>query len=301
MIDKNLKFIEKAKLIHGDKFDYSLVEYTESKFKVKIICPIHGEFEQRASGHLSGYGCSKCSQDKQKISIDDFIGKSKSIHGDKFNYSNVEYINYDTKVKIICPIHGEFEQTPSNHLKGRDCELCSFIKRKTKVLKFIEKAKLVHNDKYDYSLVEYLGFGEKVKMICSNHGNFEQTPQNHLKGQGCPFCKESKGENKIRELLDKFSIKFIPQHKFDECKNKNVLPFDFYLPEYNTCIEFNGIQHYKPIDYFGGEKRFKEQQKTDAIKKDYCEKNKIKLIVIKYNENVNKITTILKLKMNEQN
>ena len=299
MINKNLKFIQKAKLIHGDKYDYSLVDYTESKFKVKIICPIHGEFEQRASGHLSGYGCSKCSQDKQKISINDFIKKGKLIHDNKFDYSKVRYINYDTKVKIICPVHGEFEQTPSKHLKGKDCELCSFIKRKTKINKFVEKAKLIHSDKYDYSNVEYFGFGTKVKIICPIHGEFEQTPQNHLKGQKCPYCKESKGENKIRELLNNFSVNFIPQYKFDKCKYKLKLPFDFYLPDYNTCIEYNGIQHYKAIDYFGGEKRFKEQQKKDIIKKVYCEKNNIRLIIIKYNENVKKIMKILKLKSNE--
>jgi hypothetical protein len=299
MIDKNLKFIEKAKLVHGDTYDYSLIDYIESKFKVKIICPAHGEFEQRASGHLSGNGCSKCSQNKQKLSINEFIKKSKLIHGDKFDYSLVDYVNYDTKVKIICPTHGGFEQTPSNHLKGSDCELCSFVKRKTKTLEFIQKAKLVHGDKFDYSLVDYLGFDKKVVVICPIHSEFKQTPQNHLKGQNCPFCKESKGENKIRDLLNKYSIKFIAQHKFDDCKNKNVLPFDFYLPDYNTCIEFNGIQHYKAIEYFGGEKRFKEQNKTDIIKKEYCKNNKIKLIIIKYNEKIDKITKILKIKMNE--
>ena len=102
-----------------------------------------------------------------------------------------------------------------------------------------------------------------------------------------------------RDLLNKYSIKFIPQHKFDDCKNKNVLPFDFYLPDYNTCIEFNGIQHYKAIEYFGGEKRFKEQNKTDLIKKEYCKNKKIKLIIIKYNEKIDKITKILKIKMDE--
>ena len=297
MIDKNLKFIEKAKLVHGEKYDYSLVDYTESKNKVIIICSEHGEFQQRASGHLSGFGCSKCSHEKQKLTFNEFKEKAKTIHGNKYDYRLVDYINYDTKVKIICSVHGEFQQTPSNHLKGKDCELCSFVKRKTKTLEFKEKAKIIHGNKYDYRLVDYLGFDTKVKIICSVHGEFQQTPQNHLKGQNCPFCKESKGENKIRDLLNYNQIHFIPQHRFPDCKNKIKLPFDFYLPDYNTCIEFNGIQHYKPIDYFGGEKRFKEQQKTDTIKKYYCEKNKIKLIVIKYNENVNKITKILKLEI----
>jgi hypothetical protein len=179
MIDKNLKFIEKAKLVHGEKYNYSLIDYTESKNKVKIICPKHGEFEQRASGHLSGYGCSKCSHEKQKLTVKEFIEKAKLTHGEKYDYSLVNYVNYDTKVKIICPIHGEFEQIPSNHLKGSDCELCSFVKRKTKTLEFIQKAKLVHGDKFDYSLVDYIGFDKKVVVICPVHSEFKQTPQNH--------------------------------------------------------------------------------------------------------------------------
>ena len=294
MNEKNIQFIKKAKLIHGDKYNYSNVEYIESKLKIKIICPVHGEFEQRASGHLTGYGCSKCSQDKQKLSIFEFIKKAKLIHGDKFDYSN-----YDTKIKIICPVHGEFEQTPSNHLKGANCEKCSFIYRKTKTLKFIERVKLIHSNKYDYNLVNYTGFNNKIKINCPIHGLFEQTPQNHLKGQNCPSCKESKGENKIRDLLEKYSINFFVQYKFDNCKNKSRLAFDFYLPDYNTCIEYNGIQHYKPIDYFGGEKRFKEQVKNDFIKKKYCAENKINLIIIKYNEKVDKIIKFLKLNLNE--
>ena len=293
---KNLKFIEKAKKIHGDKYDYSLVEYTASKNKIKIICSIHGMFEQRASGHLHGYGCNKCSYENQKIKIDNFIERAKKIHGNKYDYSLVEYKNYDTKVKIICDIHGEFEQTPSNHLKGNDCLECSLNKRKTNTLKFIEKAKKVHSDKYDYSLVDYSGFDKKVVIICHIHGEFEQTPQNHLKGQNCPICKESKGEYKIREYLINKNINFIPQYKFDDCKNVLLLPFDFYLPDYNTCIEYNGIQHYKPVEHFGGEERFIIQQKCDKIKLDYCEINKIKLIIIKYNESISKIEKVLKLK-----
>ena len=165
-----------------------------------------------------------------------------------------------------------------------------------KNLKFIEKAKKVHSDRYDYSLVDYSGFNKKVKIICHIHGEFEQTPQNHLKGQNCPICKESKGEYKIRELLDNNQIKFIPQYKFDNCKNILPLPFDFYLPDYNICIEYNGIQHYKPIEHFGGKERFILQQKCDKIKFDYCEINKINLIIIKYNESVSKIEKVLKLK-----
>jgi len=296
MEGKTLKFIEKAKMVHGDKYDYSLVEYIESKLKIIIICPIHGEFEQRASGHLAGYGCSKCSCDKQKLDINKFIEKAKIVHGNKYNYSLAEYKTYDENITIICSTHGQFEQTPNNHLKGANCLKCSLINRVINN-NFIEKANKKHCNKYNYSLVDYNGFNTKVKITCKIHGEFEQTPQNHLKGQGCPICKESNGEKKIRDLLNNNEINFIPQKRFDGCKYKIALPFDFYLPKYNTCIEYNGIQHYKAIDNWGGKERLIEQQKKDSIKKEYCNKNNIKLIIVKYNENVSKI--IKQLNKNE--
>jgi hypothetical protein len=294
MLEKNLKFIEKAKLIHGEKYDYSLVNYTESKNYVNIICKEHGIFNQRASAHLSGDGCKKCSYVKQRLGNKCFIEKAKLIHGDEYDYSLVNYINFNTNIKIICPTHGEFEQTPNNHLKGSRCEKCTFLNRRVGNKCFIEKAKLIHGEIYDYSKIKYITSHVKITIICPKHGEFIQTPHNHLKGVGCPICKESKGENNIRLLLLENNIKFIPQHKFNECRNKLPLPFDFYLPDYNTCIEFNGIQHYKPIEFFGGEKYLIDVKLNDVIKKKYCDKNNINLIIIKYNEIPNKIISLLK-------
>ena len=299
MNEKTLKFIEKAKMLHDSKYDYSLVNYIESKYNINIICPVHGEFSQRASGHLSGYGCQKCSSDNQRLSYDKFIEKAKMVHGSKYDYSLVNYINFDTKIKIICSEHGIFEQTPNNHLKGYHCEKCSFISRRTGNDKFVEKSKMVHGSKYDYSLVNYKTSHIKVNITCLKHGTFSQTPHNHLKGDGCPMCNESKGEKKIREFLNSNSITFTPQKRFKDCKDKICLPFDFYLPEYNTCIEYNGIQHYKPIEYFGGQNGLLEQKKKDKIKKDYCLLNNICLIIVKYNQKDNKI--LKKIKDYEKN
>jgi len=121
-------FIEKAKAIHDDKYDYSLVEYKNNSTKVKIICPIHSVFEQRPNSHLNGNGCKKCGinkrVDKQRNTIKYFIEKAKAIHDDKYDYSLVEYKNNSTKVKIICPIHDIFEQRPGDHLKGCGCSKC---------------------------------------------------------------------------------------------------------------------------------------------------------------------------------
>ena len=137
---------EQKKFI-GDKYDYSKVEYTNSKTKVCIICPIHGEFWQIPSSHLSGKGCKKCgminAHNKQKLTTTDFLNKLKEIHGDKYDYSKVEYVSYNTKVCIICPIHGEFWQTPDNLLHKHGCPSCGGSKKIT-TEEFIKRAKEVH-------------------------------------------------------------------------------------------------------------------------------------------------------------
>lgn len=151
---------------------------------------------------------------------------------------------------------------------------------------FIDKAIKIHGDKYDYSLVNYINNNTKVKIICKKHGIFEQKPNNHLSNNGCPVCKESKGEKEISKILEEKSINYIAQYKFIDCVNKISLPFDFYLPDYNTCIEFDGIQHFKSIEYWGGSDGLKKRQNNDKIKNDYCLKNNIRLIRVKYNDDI---------------
>jgi serine protease inhibitor ecotin len=279
----NHVFINEAKTKHGDKYDYSLVDYINSKTKVKIICPIHGVFEQTPDNHLKGQICGKCSGLFK--TTDEFILDSKKIHGNKYDYSISEFKNVKTKIKIICPIHGVFEQLPNAHTKLKQgCPKC--IGRNKTNDDFILDSKTKHGDKYDYSLVDYINSKTKVKIICPIHGVFEQTPNMHLRGNGCPICKESKGEKKIREYLVKHNVVFNQQFSFINCKNVQVLPFDFYLPEYNTCIEYDGIQHFKPINRFGGENGFLKVKHNDSIKTKFCFDNNIKLLRIAYYEDV---------------
>jgi len=182
------QFIEKAREVHGDKYDYSMVEYIHSKTKVKVICHEHGEFEQIPNSHLQGAGCIKCSR---KINNkEQFVERARKVHGDKYDYSLVEYIHYNIKVKIICPEHGEFKQNSVNHLRGHACKKCTLYKRTRTAEQFIEKAREVHGDKYDYSMVEYIHSDTKVKIICPQHGEFEQIPNSHLQGAGCNDCSE---------------------------------------------------------------------------------------------------------------
>jgi predicted nucleic acid-binding Zn-ribbon protein len=183
------QFIEKSIEKHGNKYDYSKVNYVNGKTKVCIICHIHGEFYQRPDHHLGGQGCPDCGENKK--TTEDFIKEVIEIHGNKYDYSKVEYVNTKTKICIICPEHGEFYQTPENHLQGKGCSDCGGTKKKT-TEEFIEKSKEVHGDKYDYSKVEYVNGKTKVCIICPEHGEFCQTPENHLTGYGCPDCGGSK-------------------------------------------------------------------------------------------------------------
>ena len=276
-------FIEKSKNIHDDKYDYSLVEYLNSTTKVKIKCKEYGfVFEQSPRRHLEGYGPGK-------VTPEIFIKKCLKIHNNKYNYSLVNKIkNGKVKVEIICPEHGIFKQSVSNHMNLKQgCPKCSGLG--VTFREVIDRYKEEHNNKYDYSLLIPIKFnkvkwGKKMKIICPEHGIFKQLPSKHLY-QGCPHCKcLSKGENKISKILNKNNINFIKEHSFEDCKNIKRLPFDFYLPDGNICIEYDGIQHFRPVDFFGGEEYFKERQKIDDIKTKYCDDNNIYLIRIPYTE-----------------
>ena len=184
-------FIKKAREVHGDKYDYSKVEYVNATTKVCIICPEHGEFWQEAFSHLSGCGCPICSGNI-KSSTEEFIKKAREAHGDKYNYSKVEYTNASTKVCIICPEHGEFWQTPNGHLGGAGCPKCANEKngekRRQTLENFITCARKIHGNKYNYAKVNYKNRDTKVCIICPEHGEFWQRPAGHLSGAGCPKC-----------------------------------------------------------------------------------------------------------------
>jgi very-short-patch-repair endonuclease len=278
-----VEFIEKAKNIHGNKYDYSFVEYINNHIKVKIICSIHGVFEQRPIEHLSGCGCLKCSG-KNKTTTD-FISEANLIHNNKYDYSLVNYKNSKLKIKIICKKHGMFEQKSNNHLIGQGCSKC-VKKHKPTTKEFIQNAIKIHSNKYDYSLVDYINNSTKINIICKKHGIFKQIPNSHLNGRGCPKCKQSNGERIISNFLNDNNINYIKEKTFTDCKNKKYLPFDFYLFEKNTLIEYDGEQHFRIIKRFDGINGFHVRQKNDNIKTEFAKNNNIKLLRIAYNENI---------------
>ena len=272
------EFIKKARQVHGDKYDYSKVEYVNACTKVCIICPIHGEFWQSPTNHLRGKGCSKCSG-KYEPSTEEFIEKARKVHGDKYDYSKVEYANAREKVCIICKEHGEFWQKPRNHLSGNGCPKCGLelrtLKRILTTEEFIEKARKVHGDKYDYSKTEYVYAKEKVCIICPHHGEFWQKSSNHLNGKGCPKCSSSKMENEIRSFLIDNNIEFDEQARFEWLGLQSL---DFFLPKYNIAIECQGIQHFESIEHFGGDNHLIATIERDKRKKSLCEENGIRLL-----------------------
>lgn len=204
------KFIEEAKKIYGDKYDYSKVEYINQKVKVCIVCPKHGDFYVSPSIFLKGNGCPKCRKENgspKKSNTLEFIEKAKKIHGDKYDYSKVNYVDAKTKVCIICPEHGEFFKSPNKHLSGQGCPKCTKEKiieqHSSNTREFIEKAKKIHGDKYDYSKVVYIKNTIPITIICKKHGEYTQLPAVHLTGCGCQKCaQETRNKKQSLELAE---------------------------------------------------------------------------------------------------
>ena len=293
LMNKN-DFIKKAKKLHNNKYDYSKVEYKGSKKKVDIICPKHGDFWIRPNNHLIGQGCPMCANENRRESLvmtnEEFIEKAQKIHGNEYDYSKVNYVNSKTPVTIICKKHGEFKQTPYHHLIGNGCQKCNIEKladlRRSNTNEFIEKAKKIHNDKFDYSKVKYINNSTPVTIICKKHGEFKQTPADHLSGYGCPKCNSSHLEREIRQLLTDNHIEFDEQKKFDWLGRQSL---DFYIKNKNIAIECQGEQHYKPKEIFGGNEGFIKRKVLDERKRRLCEENNVTLLYYankKYNDEI---------------
>lgn len=290
--------------VHLEKYNYHFLEQKDGKTYVIYTCPIHGLKKQEIHAHKNGYGCVDCAMDSKKSklhnifvsSTKNFIDKARQIHGDKYDYSKVKYINCFTKICIICPEHGEFWQRPSNHIHGSGCPICGGTHGVTLKM-FIDKANKKHNFKYTYKNAIYKNAHTKLLITCPEHGDFLQTPNDHLSGCGCPECKTSHMEIKTKQLLTEYNIKFEEQKQFDWLvfKKKGKMKLDFYLPDHNIAIECQGEQHFYPIEYFHGKEKFEIIKERDECKKKLCEENNVNIEYINYYDNLeNKLNEILK-------
>lgn len=310
-------FVQRANIIHNFKYDYSKVNYVNSVIKVCIICPEHGEFYQKPNAHLNGQGCKQCGykivSNKLKKSQDQFIEEAKTRHKD-IDYHKVVYIDDRTPVCLICHKkdkngieHGEFWQTPDNHLRGRKgkgqtCPKCMEEKRgdnrRMAVEDFIARSNKIHNGKYSYELVDYINCNTPVKIICPTHGVFTQKPSLHLNGCGCQFCNSSHGETIISKWLTTNGIDFEEQKTFEWLKNKRNLHIDFYIKSINVGIEYQGELHYTQRRDKNKDKSLNKLYKTqflDRLKLKLCAEHGVKIEYIKYDENIeSKLNEIIK-------
>lgn len=283
------EFIEECKKMHSDIYDLSKVEYKGSSEKICVICEKHGEFWISASSFLSGRGCPQCGKERQILSqtytTDDFVRMVHEVHGDKYEYDLSTYNGWNEKMRIICNKHGEFWQRPIKHIGGHQgCPICANEIRndnnRLTTKEFIQRAQKVHGNKYDYSKLIYENYKTSVLIICPKHGEFWQKPNDHFKGSGCPICGESRLEGTVRKLLSDNDIEFISQKSFDWLKSKShgVQKLDFYLPKQNIAIECQGIQHFKPVDHFGGEESFKRTVERDQRKLELCKMHGVDIL-----------------------
>lgn len=300
------KFIERATRVHNNLYDYSEVQYVRAKTKVVISCHACGhKWKILPYNHLDGRGCKKCQYLKlpqnQPMSHESYVKLVKKIHGDKFEYVT-EYKSYKKKIQIKCKAcRFIFNQRADSHLSGRGCRKCQYKNlpqnQPIDVKIFEKECHKIHENKYQY-FQDYRGGRYKIKIFCKKHKRcFCQNADAHrLKKQGCPQCSSSKGEIKVRKFLNDNGIKHIPQKKFSDCKKILELIFDFFLPDFNICIEYDGEHHYKPIPYFGGKSRLQEIQESDEIKTKYCVDNGIVILRIPYFQ-YNAIEAILQEKL----
>lgn len=225
----NSQFIEKSKLVHGDLYDYSLVEYVRWDKKVKLKCPHHNIFEQTPNGHLSGRGCRKCGSEKigihNSLSEADFLNKAKIKHGNRFNYSKVVYTNRTSSVIILCEIHGEISITPEVHLRTCGCSECGEITRRNNIKKNssdqFKKFTEVHGDRYDLSKTEYVDSSTKIIATCRIHGDFTKNVTDFLNGGGCQICGNStKSQHKVLTTEQfKEKAKLVHGNRYDYSKS----------------------------------------------------------------------------------
>lgn len=281
------EWIAAAKTVHGDRYDYSRVDYQTAKVKVDIICHEkdalgreHGVFSVLPPIHLKGVGCPKCSH-RFGYTKEEFVAKANQIHGNKYDYTKTNYINKDIKVTITCPIHGDFQQAPLSHLSGCGCPKCNYgVGYDTN--EFIRLARLCHGKRYSYDKVEYVNAKTPVIITCPIHGDFEQAPTLHIHGAGCPKCKSSSMEKALIDVFNKHHIPYLYQYRLPH--GQYSLQADFYLPFHRLIIECQDEQHFAPVRFATSvtpeiaQQRFQKILKYDSDKYDICHQNGLDVI-----------------------
>lgn len=304
-------FICRANKLHNNFYRYDKYIFVNSKTKGIITCPKHGDFEQSMSLHTRKNrpcGCPLCAKEEKRMSFEEFVERSRKIHGEKYEYDKSSYLDSKHKTMIFCKKHQSwFSCTPSNHISNENhngCPICA--KERVTVFKtkpfplFLEQARQIHGEKYEYDEESYKNANTKMRIFCKKHEIwFNQTPNKHLNGQGCPKCKRSRMETETERILLENSVRFSIQNTFEWLKSSSNTHqyLDFYLSDHKIAIECQGEQHFKPIKRFGGEKKFIRCQENDKNKKKLCSEHGITIFYVNYNDNLReKIEKLLKTK-----
>lgn len=284
---------EESKIIHDGLYEIPDQPYQNNKSKIKILCKKCNQyFFQSTQNHLNKkQGCYHCNGNI-RLTLKNIRLKDKELHGDKFEIPEQEIINNRMKIKIYCKTCNIFfyRNLNSHLIKNHTnyCPKCSPTKKLT--LDIIRnRSKKIHGYQFEIPEQEFFNIKSSIKIFCKKcNQNFEQKILVHIdkRIRGCPNCNKSKGEKQIEKYLKENQIEYLTQKRFEDCKYILSLPFDFYLPKYNTCIEYDGELHFKPIDFFGGTKSLKEHQRNDNIKNQFCKSMNINLFRIKYDENI---------------
>lgn len=241
--------------------------------------------------------CMSCKKKLAVYSTDartEYINRCVEQHGGYYDYSLVpEEFSAKTKITVICPKHGAFDIGPHEHKKGQGCAKCKIDKitgaTRSNKTDFIVKANGVHAFKYNYTNVEYVNAKTPIAITCPSHGPFNQTPDVHLRGSGCPRCVSSLPMREILNSLEKQGLSYITEKTFPALKSNKLLRFDVYVPSLNLCIEYDGPHHTQPVTYGtmtheDAVVQFEKQQRHDELKNQFCEENNIELIRIPYTD-----------------
>lgn len=279
-------FVEKVIKLYGNKFNLDETVYTSPKERVTVYNRDKKCYEEYRAETLMYKHNVKTDKKHIKYTLESVIEASNKKHNYKFDYSKFIFTTLKNKSIIICPIHGEFEMNMDRHItKGQGCRKCGYIKNSINQRKdnnhFKANGNRVHNGFYTYDKVEYVDNKTNVIVTCPIHGDFETRPDNHIGNKsGCPICKLPKGELKLRDILIKLNIEFQQQYVI----KGSIYKYDFYLPKLNILLEYDGEQHFRPVEAFGGEKEFKITKARDIIKNHLAKKNGYRLIRLSYLE-----------------
>jgi hypothetical protein len=302
-------FITRASNEYGDFFDYSLVDFKNLTERIVVICPQHGAWEVIAANHLYGKsGCPMCQSQKfaeraaeaNRISTEEFIERSIKIHGNRYDYSRCDYTHINNEIVLICEKHGSFKQKAGHHLSGKGCAKCAneakSVYQATDKNIMLRKFRELHGNRYKYNLGKKIRHMDQIEITCPDHGVFFQRVNTHLQQKGCPKCSLSKGENAISLWLSKNGYDHQVQYPIQNKEQSSTLRFDFFIPAENLLIEYDGHQHYFPVN-FGGMSDDKAERvhemivKRDAYKNEWAKKNNKRLLRIGYFDDINEVLT----------